>query len=238
MEVDFDFRNLEFISDLVYCKKLTITENIFVKISKSIIEAGSHYENNFSFFPEISLKSIKLFPKFNENKTEIDVRITNPFINNSFFKLFSSKIFSDLKTINSSLFSSVFLRDSLSRMKFIKMKGNNQEKDILNRVDDLIKHQSKKGVYQLFFTLTCLASGINEQQFKLEEDQFFNKLIETIDSLQYPDSFKKFLKFVLMRKDFEQLPSFSELKKMIDLNNENEFHDFFAKFKQNFKLDL
>lgn len=212
----------------------SFNENQLLYIIYIFVELGSILDDNFCYNQEICVNSVKIYLN---NISKLKIKLLNPFFNDKFrneFIMDFLEIFPNIpenKTFEFNLFKFI------ERKKFLK---NDKEDEILKtlyKLDQYIYIKSKNCFYQLFFMVMCLAVGLDENEFKLEEKLFYEKIKETIENLNIKKENKDFFRFVLVRKNFDDLISFAELKNYLDIQLSGNFEEMKNdKFFQIFNL--
>ena len=201
----------------------SLKEKELLYIIYIFVELGAILDDNFCYNQEICVNSIKIYL---DNISKLKIKLLHPFTNDKFRNEFISDFLEIFPNIPKNQKFEYNLFKLIERKKFLKCDKNDEVLKTLSKLDQYIYIKSKNCFYQLFFMIMCLAAGMNENEFKLDEKLFYEKIKETIENLNIKKESKDFFRFVLVRKNFDNLISFAELKNYLDIQLNGNNHDF------------
>ena len=208
-EFEHHFKNLQSLMVELRMKNKCITENELLYITRTVIDLGDELENNLCFFPEISLETIKLY-----SDESNQIIVNSPLLYDYFVNSLLNKVIVGLGELPDDVRSNRFIYDSFSRKRFLRLNQDDDAFTKLGGIDDFVHKNSQIAVFQLFLCLLSLACRTEEEKFKIPEIEYTRMVKEKIAQLDYSEDLKVFLRFILVDSDIDQLPTFSQLKRL------------------------
>lgn len=210
---DHYFKSLNDIRVSLKNKGEILEEGFILYIIRAVIDVGDVLEDYFCYFPEISLTSIKVCEEDSTSGWH-SIKINNPLLYEEFFNNISKFVLEQIFAMPCDLRSNKFIFDAISRKRFLKLNTRNKSAEPLNKLDEFCFQRSKNTVYKLFLSMLALGTLTDEEAFNVNNFELNKLLKEKINNLKYSNCIKGFFTTVLIDMKYDNLPSFSQLKKL------------------------